>query len=290
MISNNFLQRHLGPTAEDIQTMLKAIGVDSVEQLIEQIIPDNIRVKQPLTIGDGLNEYEYLQHLKKIASKNKLFKTYIGLGYYDTITPGVITRNVLENAGWYTAYTPYQAEISQGRLEALLNFQTMVSDLTGMPIANASLLDEGTSAAEAMLMFHSSRSRAQQKADVIKFFVDKNVYPQTLEVVRTRAMPLGIEVVVGDFDPSKLDEHYFGVLLQYPNQYGQITDYRSAVAVLKEKSIQVVVAADILSLTLLTPPGEWGADAVVGNTQRFGVPMGFGGPHAGYFATHGAYK
>ena len=290
MISNNFLQRHLGPTPEDIKTMLQAIGVGSVEQLIDEIIPENIRVRQPLSIGEGLNEYEYLQHLKKIAGKNKLFKTFIGMGYYDTITPGVIIRNVLENAGWYTAYTPYQAEISQGRLEALLNFQTVVSDLTAMPIANASLLDEGTSAAEAMLMFHSSRSRAQQKADVNKFFVDKNVFPHTLEVVQTRALPLGIEVVSGDFDPAQLDEQYFGVLLQYPEQYGQITDYRSAVEALKGKSIQVAVAADILSLTLLTPPGEWGADAVVGSTQRFGVPMGFGGPHAGYFATHDAYK
>ncbi|MDY0077516.1 MAG: aminomethyl-transferring glycine dehydrogenase [Bacteroidales bacterium] len=290
MISNNFLQRHLGPTPEDIKTMLQAIGVGSVEQLIDEIIPENIRVRQPLSIGEGLNEYEYLQHLKKIAGKNKIFKTFIGMGYYDTITPGVILRNVLENAGWYTAYTPYQAEISQGRLEALLNFQTVVSDLTAMPIANASLLDEGTSAAEAMLMFYSSRSRAQQKADVNKFFVDKNVFPHTLEVVQTRALPLGIEVVVGDFDPAQLDENYFGVLLQYPDQYGQITDYRIAVEVLKEKSIQVAVAADMLSLTLLTPPGEWGADAVVGSSQRFGVPMGFGGPHAGFFATHDAYK
>lgn len=290
MISNNFLQRHLGPTAEDIKTMLQAIGVGSVEQLIGEIIPENIRLKQSLSIGEGLNEYEYLQHLKKIASKNKLFKSYIGMGYYDTITPGVITRNVLENAGWYTAYTPYQAEISQGRLEALLNFQTMVSDLTAMPIANASLLDEGTAAAEAMLMFHSARSRAQQKAGVNKFFVAENVFPHTLDVIRTRAQALRIDVVVDAFDPAKLDDQYFGVLLQYPDQYGQIEDYRSAVSVLKEKSIQVVVAADILSLALLTPPGEWGADAVVGNTQRFGVPMGFGGPHAGYFATHDAYK
>lgn len=290
MISNNFLQRHLGPRTEDIKAMLHAIGVDSVEQLIDETIPENIRVKQPLTIGEGLNEYEYLQHLKKIAGKNKLFKSYIGLGYYDTITPGVVTRNVLENPGWYTAYTPYQAEISQGRLEALLVFQTMVSDLTAMPITNASLLDEGTAAAEAMLMFNSSRSRAQQKEGVNKFFVDKNIFPQTLEVVQTRAKPLGINVVIGEFDPAQLDKQYFGVLLQYPDQYGQITDYRSAVTALKEKNIQVAVAADILSLALLTPPGEWGADAVVGNTQRFGVPMGFGGPHAGYFATNDSYK
>ncbi|MBZ0243435.1 MAG: glycine dehydrogenase (aminomethyl-transferring), partial [Bacteroidales bacterium] len=290
MISNNFLQRHLGPRTEDIRAMLQAIGVDSVEQLIDEIIPENIRVRQPLSMGEGLNEYEYLQHLKKIAGKNKLFKSFIGMGYYDTITPGVITRNVLENAGWYTAYTPYQAEISQGRLEALLNFQTVVSDLTAMPIANASLLDEGTGAAEAMLMFHSFRSRAQQKAAVVKFFVDENIFPHTLEVVQTRALPLGIEVVVGEFDPAQLDEQYFGVLLQYPDQYGQITDYRAAVEVLKEKGIQVAVAADILSLSLLTPPGEWGADAVVGSSQRFGVPMGFGGPHAGFFATHDAYK
>ncbi|MBU1370510.1 MAG: aminomethyl-transferring glycine dehydrogenase [Bacteroidetes bacterium] len=290
MISNNFLQRHLGPNDKDIQKMLRAIGLDTVEQLIDEVIPENIRLTEPLNIGEGINEYEYLQHLKKIAAKNKLFKSYIGMGYYDTITPGVITRNVLENAGWYTAYTPYQAEISQGRLEALLNFQTMVSDLTGLPIANASLLDEATAAAEAMIMFHNARSRAQQKNGVNKFFVDKGVFPQTADVVNTRALPLGIEIVEGDFDADKLDDSYFGVLLQYPDQFGQIKDFQQAAEILKEKNIQLVVAADILSLALLTPPGEWGADAVVGSTQRFGVPMGFGGPHAGYFATHDAYK
>ncbi len=290
MISNNFVQRHIGPTPKDIQEMTQQIGVGSLDELIDQIVPDTIRLKSKLTIGAGMSEYDYLSHLRDIGRKNKLFKSYIGLGYYNTITPGVITRNVLENAGWYTAYTPYQAEISQGRLEALLNFQTMVSDLTALPIANASLLDEATAAAEAMIMFFNARSRTQAKAGVIKFFVSDGVFPQTLDVIKTRALPLGIEVVQGSLDTMDQNDGYFGVLLQYPDQYGQIYDNRDKVAQLKTNEIQVAVAADILSLALLTPPGEWGADAVVGTTQRFGIPMGFGGPHAGYFATKESYK
>ena len=290
MISNNFVQRHIGPTPHDIQKMTQQLGVESLDELIDQIVPDTIRLKTKLSIGEGMSEYDYLNHLRDIGRKNKLFKSYIGLGYYNTITPGVITRNVLENAGWYTAYTPYQAEISQGRLEALLNFQTMVSDLTALPIANASLLDEATAAAEAMIMFFNARSRAQVKAGLVKFFVSDGVFPQTLDVIKTRAVPLGIEVVQGSLDELDQNDGYFGVLLQYPDQYGQIFDNREKVTELKTNEIQVAVAADILSLALLTPPGEWGADAVVGSTQRFGVPMGFGGPHAGYFAAKESYK
>jgi len=290
MISKNFVQRHLGPTKNDIKQMLQTIGVASVDQLIEEVIPKDILNRETLKTGDGMNEFEYLNHLKALASKNKLFKSFIGMGYYNTIIPAVITRNVLENPGWYTAYTPYQAEISQGRLEALLNFQTMITDLTGLPLANASLLDEATAAAEAMLMFLASRSRAQQKAGVVKFFVDKGVFPHTMEVIKTRALPLGIEVVEGDFKSDNLNEEYFGVLLQYPDQYGNIDDFRELISSYKAKGIQVVVASDLLSLVLLSPPGEWGADAVVGSSQRFGIPMGFGGPHAAFFATTEDYK
>ncbi len=290
MITNNFTHRHIGPSAEQITEILKKIGVNSVSQLIDEIVPANIRLTKPLNIGKGMNEYEYIEHLKKLGSKNKMYKSYIGLGYYNTITPGVITRNVLESAGWYTAYTPYQAEISQGRLEALLNFQTMVSDLTGLPIANASLLDEATAASEAMIMFFNSRSRGQEKQNVNKFFVSESVFPQTLDVIKTRAYPLGIELVVGDVHAFTFDQSFFGILIQYPNQYGNIEDYAALVKQLKSLEIQVAVAADILSLSLLVPPGEWDADAVVGSTQRLGVPMGFGGPHAGYFSTSEKYK
>ncbi|NOU48348.1 MAG: aminomethyl-transferring glycine dehydrogenase [Bacteroidales bacterium] len=290
MITNNFIHRHIGPSADQLPGMLNKIGVATVKQLIDEIVPTNIRLPKPLNIGKGMNEFEYVQHLKELASKNKLFKSYIGLGYYNTITPGVITRNVLENAGWYTAYTPYQAEISQGRLEALLNFQTMVSDFTGLPIANASLLDEATAAAEAMIMFFNARSRQQEKQGVNKFFVSDKVFPQTLDVLKTRSIPLGIEVVTGDLHTLTYDQSYFGILIQYPDQFGQVEDYAALVQKLKSIEIQIVVAADLLSLSLLVPPGEWGADAVVGNTQRFGVPMGFGGPHAAYLAVTEKYK
>lgn len=290
MLTNNFVKRHIGPTSEEVQKMLNVIGVQSLDEMLHDILPDKIRLTKPLNLSEGMNEFEYLQHLKGIGKKNKMFKSFIGMGYYNTITPAVITRNVLENPGWYTAYTPYQAEISQGRLEALLNFQTMVSDLTALPIANASLLDEATAAAEAMIMFYNNRSRQQTKQGVNKFFVSEGAYPQTLDVIRTRAVPLDIEVVCGSFQNLMPDETYFGALLQYPDQFGSVSNHADLVHQLKAKEIQIVVASDPLSLTLLVPPGEWGADAVVGSTQRFGVPMGYGGPHAAFFATTEKYK
>ena len=285
MIKNNFIKRHNGPTASDAEKMLKVIGVKSQEQLVDEIIAPEIRLPKDLNIGEGMNEYEVISHLKALGAKNKQFRTYIGLGYYNTITPGVIMRNILENPGWYTSYTPYQAEISQGRLEALLNFQTVISDLTAMPLANASLLDEGTAAAEAMLMFWHARSRAQVKAGVKKFFVADDVFPQSIEVIKTRAHFQGIEVVVDKIDKFDSSEQYFGILLQCPNQFGEIMDNRAKVAEWKAKGMQVAVAADLLSLTLITPPGKWGADVVLGSNQRFGLPRGVGGPQAGYFAT-----
>ncbi|MBR4562410.1 MAG: aminomethyl-transferring glycine dehydrogenase, partial [Bacteroidales bacterium] len=290
MIRNNFIKRHNGPTASDAEKMLKVIGVKSQEQLVDEIIAPEIRLPKDLNIGEGMSEYEVISHLKAIGAKNKQFRTYIGLGYYNTITPGVIMRNILENPGWYTSYTPYQAEISQGRLEALVNYQTVISDLTALPLANASLLDEGTAAAEAMLMFWHSRSRAQVKAGVKKFFVACDLFPQSIEVIKTRAHFQGIEVVVDDINKFEANEEYFGVIIQCPNQFGEIVDNRAKVAEWKAKGMQVAVAADLLSLTLITPPGEWGADVVLGSNQRFGLPMGFGGPHAGYFATTEAYK
>ncbi len=290
MINNNFIKRHNGPTEADVEKMLKVIGVKSTEQLVDEIISPDIRLKNDLNIGRGMNEYECISHLKAIGAKNKQFRSYIGMGYYNVITPGVITRNVLENPGWYTSYTPYQAEVSQGRLEALLNFQTVISDMTAMPLANASLLDEATAAAETMLMFYHERSRAQVKANVNKIFVANDMFPQTIEVIKTRAHFLGIEVVVDDIKNFNAGEEYFGVIVQNPNQFGEVIDYRESVKVWKEKGMQVGVAADLMSLALITPPGEWGADVVFGSNQRFGLPMAFGGPHAGYFATTEAYK
>lgn len=290
MITNNFVNRHNGPRGREIKQMLEVIGVASIDELIDQTIPKPIRLPKPLNLPIGINEYEFLNHIKEIASRNKNYKSYIGMGYYGTITPGVIIRNILENPGWYTSYTPYQAEISQGRLEALLNFQTVISDLTAMPIANASLLDEGTAAAEAMLMFFNSRSREQIKNNVNKFFVSRCVFPQTIEVIITRSKPLGIEVVVGNHNEIDLNKTYFGALLQYPTSNGKINHYTEFVEKAHNADISVAVAADLLSLTLLTPPGEWGADVVLGSTQRFGLPMGFGGPHAGYFAVSEKFK
>ena len=237
-----------------------------------------------------MSEFEYLNELKAVASENQLFKNFIGMGYYNTIVPGVIKRNIFENPGWYTAYTPYQAEIAQGRMEALLNFQTMVCDLTGMEIANASLLDEATAAAEAMVMFFYTRSKEAEKNNVVKFFVSENCFPQTIDVLHTRSKPLGIELVVGDEQLFSPDDSFFGALLQYPDAVGNVLDYKNIVNMCHRHEVRVCVAADILSLVLLTPPGEWGADCVVGSTQRFGVPMGYGGPHAAYFATHDSYK
>ncbi|MCX6251350.1 MAG: aminomethyl-transferring glycine dehydrogenase [Bacteroidetes bacterium] len=290
MITNNFARRHNGPFGEEVKEMLSKIGVDSLDTLIDQTVPKSIRLTRPLNLPDGLNEYQYLNHLKVIGSKNKIFKTFIGLGYYNTITPGVITRNILENPGWYTAYTPYQAEISQGRLEALLNFQTVVCDLTGMPIANASLLDEGTAAAEAMIMLYNARSRDAVKKGANQFFVSIDLFPQTIDVIRTRSLPLGIELIFCKHDEFTFNEKVFGAVVQYPNQFGAIHEYSEFTAKAHQSGAAVAVAADFLSLALLTPPGEWGADVVFGSTQRFGIPMGFGGPHAAYFATKEDFK
>jgi glycine dehydrogenase len=290
MNTDQFVNRHNGPSEQDVQDMLKKINAPTLDALIEQTIPAAIRLKSPLNLPEGLSEHAYLQHLRDIAAKNKLYKSYIGLGYYNTIVPPVIQRNVLENPGWYTAYTPYQAEIAQGRLEALLNFQTMIIDLTGMEIANASLLDEATAAAEAMTMMHGLRTREAAAAGKNSFFVSHDCFPQTIELLKTRAKPLGIELVIGDFKTVTLNEKLYGALLQYPAANGVIHDYTDFVARARDHGMTIAVAADILSLVLLTPPGEWGADIVLGSTQRFGVPMGYGGPHAAYFACRDAYK
>jgi glycine dehydrogenase len=290
MITNNFVQRHNGPREEEIQMMLNEIGVSTLDELIEKTVPSSIRLDKPLDLPKGMNEYEYFNHIRSIGSKNKIFKTYIGMGYYNTITPGVITRNILENPGWYTSYTPYQAEISQGRLEALLNYQTMVCDLTALPIANASLLDEGTAAAEAMIMFFNSRSRDAVKRGANVCFVSCNLFPQTTDVIVTRANALGIELIFGDHNNIEFNDKMFGAIIQYPDQFGEINDYSTFIAKAKANGTFVAVAADLLSLTLLTPPGEWGADCVFGTTQRFGIPMGFGGPHAAYFACKDEFK
>jgi len=290
MITNNFIKRHNGLQENDLKKVFETIGVSSLEELIEQTVPQSIKYNKALNIPNGLNEAEYLEHIKELASKNKIFKTFIGLGYYNTIFPGVIQRNILENPGWYTSYTPYQAEISQGRLEALLNYQTMIIDLTGMPIANASLLDEGTAAAEAMIMFYNSRSRDAQKKGVNKFFVSSNLFPQTIDVLTTRAEPLGIEIIVDHPDSFIVDEMIFGIMVQYPDERGSVNDYSILAEKAHNAGIKLAVAADLLSLTLLKPPAEWGADVVLGSSQRFGIPMGFGGPHAGYFACTEEFK
>ena len=290
MTTDKFVSRHNGPREQEVKAMLKKIGVSSIDELIDQTVPDKIRLKQPLRIGASLSEYQYSKHLKELGKKNKLFRSYIGLGYYNNILPAVIQRNVLENPGWYTAYTPYQAEIAQGRLEAILNFQTMVMDLTGMPIANASLLDEATAAAEALAMFYSNRSKDKIKNGGNKFFISETVFSQTIDVVRTRALPYGIELVIADANTTSLDDSFFGALIQYPDMNGEVNDYKQFVADAHSKEIQVVVATDLLALALLTPPGEWGADCVVGNSQRFGVPLGYGGPHAAFFTCKEDYK
>ena len=288
---DRFSNRHIGPNASETQEMLQTLKVASLDELIAQTVPDSIRLRKPLQLPAAQSEFEFLQELKQLSSLNKVMRSYIGMGYHGTITPSVILRNVFQNPGWYTQYTPYQAEIAQGRLESLLNFQTMVSDLTGLPIANASLLDEGTAAAEAMHMLHAEKNKRAKDEDMAnEFFVSDTVLPQTIDVLRTRATPQGIHLVVGDWKTYQIHDKTFGVLLQYPNMHGEIEDYRAFVEKVKAVGSYVCVAADILGLSLLTPPGEWGADCAVGNTQRFGVPMGFGGPHAAYFACSEEFK
>ena len=290
MAIDKFVSRHIGPREEDIQEMLKVIGVQSLDELIDHTVPANIRLANPLNLPNGLTEREYYRKIMKLAKKNKVFNTYIGMGWYDTITPSVILRNILENPVWYTSYTPYQAEISQGRLEALLNFQTMVCEMTAMPLANASLLDEATAAAEAMHMMYALRSRAQEKAGANVCFVDELIWPHTLDVLITRAEPLGIELKVGNFKEAVVEENWFGAILQYPNSDGEIEDFATFTKAVHEKGSKVSVATDLLALALITPPGEWGADIVFGSSQRFGVSMGYGGPIAAFFATRDEYK
>ena len=290
MNTNSFQLRHIGPNKKEQEKMLQTIKVDSLEQLINETIPNNIRLKEDLDLAPAMSEYEYLQHINELANKNKVFKSYIGLGYHESIVPSVIQRNILENPGWYTAYTPYQAEIAQGRLEALLNFQTMVCDLTGMELANASLLDESTAAAEAMALLFDVRERAKKKAKANKFFVSEEILPQTLSILQTRSIPIGIELVIGNHEEFDFSDDFFGAILQYPGKFGQIFDYENFVAKANENDIKVAVAADILSLVKLKAPGEFGASVVVGTTQRFGIPLGYGGPHAAYFATKEKYK
>ena len=290
MAFERFETRHIGPSEGDTQEMLNTIGVKSIDELVYETIPDNIKLKKELDLEVAMSEFEYDKHIEELAAQNQSFKSYIGLGYYGTITPAPIRRNVLENPGWYTAYTPYQAEIAQGRLEALLNFQTMVMDFTGMEMANASLLDESTAGAEAMLMFFHSRSRKQIKAGVNKFFVSDLVYPQTKDVLIGRAEPLEIEIEFGNHETFSADESYFGAIVQYPASNGEVYNYKSFTENCQAAGLRVSVAADIMSLALLEAPGVWGVDCVFGSTQRFGVPMGYGGPHAAYFATKEAYK
>jgi glycine dehydrogenase len=288
--AGEFTRRHIGSNEKETRQMLETIGVDTLEELIDKAIPPSIRNPRFLQVTDSVSEADYLNLIRDIAAKNQVFKNYIGQGYYETITPSVILRNVFENPGWYTQYTPYQAEISQGRLESLLNFQTLVSDLTGLPLANASLLDEGTAAAEAMIMFFNQKNRDHQHIAVPKFFVDRSIFKQTQDVLVTRAEPLGIELVTGDYSKARIDDSYFGAIVQYPNAEGNIPDYRSFIRTVHETGGFVAMATDLLALTLLTPPGELGADVAIGSAQRFGVPIGFGGPHAAFFSAKDDFK
>jgi glycine dehydrogenase len=290
MPSDNFPNRHVGPRDNELPHMLQTIGVKTIDQLIDKTVPKAIRLSKPLKLPAAMTEYDYLNHLRAIGGKNKLFRSFIGQGYYGVATLPVIVRNVLENPSWYTSYTPYQAEISQGRLEALLNFQTVITELTGMEIANASLLDESTAAAEAMIMMFNARSRDRVKAGANKFFVDDDMFLQTLDVIKTRSEPLGIKLVTGKYTQASFDESYFGAMVQFPAASGVVRDYKSFASMAHSKGVLVGVAADLMSLALLTPPGEWGADIVVGSNQRFGLPMSFGGPHAGFFATKNDLK
>ena len=290
MLSDKFVNRLNGPREHELPQMLKTIGINSLEELIVKTIPRSIMLEKPLRLPEAMSEFEYLNHIKSIGQKNKMFRSFIGQGYYGVALLSVIIRNVLENPSWYTSYTPYQAEISQGRLEALLNFQTMIIELTGMEIANASLLDESTAAAEAMIMMFNARSRASVKAGANKFFVDDDIFPQTLDVIKTRSNPLGIELVMGKYTTAVFNESFFGTFVQYPAASGQLRDYKAFTDLAHSSGILVGVAADLMSLALLTPPGEWGADIVIGSNQRMGLPMSFGGPHAGFFATKDELK
>ena len=286
----NFTDRHIGINNQDKISMLEYINSKSIEQLISETIPENIRLKKEMNLKPALSENDYLSHIEKLGKKNKIFKSYIGLGYNQAIVPSVIKRNILENPSWYTAYTPYQAEIAQGRMEALLNYQTIICDLTGMQLANASLLDESTAAAEAMTMLFSLRNREQKKNNISRFFVSKNTLPQTISLLETRAEPLGIQVIIGDFENFNYDSSFYGCLMQYPGVYGEIEDIEGYCSKAKNNNIKIVVAADLFSLCLLKKPSLFGADVVVGTSQRFGIPLGYGGPHAAYFATKEEYK
>ena len=287
--TEKFESRHIGPDSYQVGEMLKVVKANSLEELIDQTVPSNIRLKAPLNLPPAKSEFEFLRQFKKMVGKNKVYKSYLGTGYYNTITPGVILRNILENPGWYTAYTPYQAEIAQGRLEALINFQTMIIDLTGLEIANASLLDEATAAAEAMHLLHASRKG--NKKNAAKFFVDKSVFPQTIDLLKTRSAPLGIELVIGEIDRIDItDPSLFAVYIQNPNNFGGIKDYTSFIESAHEREVFAVMGTDLMSLLLMKSPGEMGADIAVGSSQRFGVPMGFGGPHAAFFATRDEFK
>ena len=288
--SREFQCRHIGPDENQTKQMLKTIGVNSLDELMDRTVPSGIRLKKELNLPSAMSEAEYLNHIKEISLQNKVFKSYIGQGYYDTITPSVILRNVFENPAWYTQYTPYQAEIAQGRLESLLNFQTVVSDLTALPIANASLLDEATAAAEAMTMFFNLLNKDIHNINRPKFFVDSETFPQTKDVIITRAVPVGIEVVFGNYKTAQIDQSYFGALVQYPNDKGAVEDYRNFIQQVHNAGAYVAMATDLLALTLLTPPGELGADVACGSAQRFGVPLGYGGPHAAFFAAKDEFK
>ena len=290
MNTNSFQNRHIGPSKKEQEKMLSALKIGTLDQLIFETVPNDIRLKNELDLAPAMSEYEYLAHSKQLSEKNKVFKSYIGLGYHEAIVPSVIQRNILENPGWYTAYTPYQAEIAQGRLEALLNYQTMICDLTGMELANASLLDESTAAAEAMTLLFDVRERVKKKAGANKFFVSNEILPQTVSLLQTRSTPIGIELVIGSHEEFDFSDDFFGAILQYPGKFGQIFNYEKFVAKANENNIKVAVAADILSLVKLKSPGEFGASVVVGTSQRFGIPLGYGGPHAAFFATKKEYK
>jgi len=290
MATDKFVNRHNGPRDQELPQMFKTIGVSSLDELIDKTVPASLRLEKALRLPAAMSEFEYINHIRSIGSKNKMYRSFIGQGYYGVAPLSVIIRNVLENPSWYTSYTPYQAEISQGRLEALLNYQTMVIELTGMEIANASLLDESTAASEAMIMMFNARSRAAVKAGANKFFVDNDIFLQTLDLLKTRSAPLGIELVTGKFDQVIFNESFFGSIVQYPAAGGEIKEYKSFVEKAHASGTLVGVAADLMSLAMLIPPGEWGADIVVGSNQRMGLPMSFGGPHAGYFATKDELK